>query len=118
LKLWRTVGRGTWVLAGITAVALWVLVLLVDALFFLMSYTQPVDTNTGQDWDRAMSWVFLGMLVAASALAIAVVRLPVTYRRVRASARSNVQGVRAQSRSRSAHDSVDSRYASARASPG
>jgi hypothetical protein len=94
LKLGRTVGRGTWVLAGIVAVALWLLVLLADAFSFLVSYTQPLGAYTGQDGDRAESWVLLGMLVAASALAIAVVRLPATYRSVRASARSDGQGVR------------------------
>jgi len=52
------------------------------SLYFMVSYTQPADTYTGQGWDRAMSWVFLGMLVGASALAIAVVRLPVSYRRL------------------------------------
>jgi hypothetical protein len=41
-----------------------------------------------------MSWVLLGMLVAASALAIAVVRLPASYRLLRVSARSNEQGLR------------------------
>jgi multisubunit Na+/H+ antiporter MnhG subunit len=41
-----------------------------------------------------MSRVFLGMLVAAFVLAIAVVRLPVSYRRLRASARSDGQGVK------------------------
>jgi hypothetical protein len=94
LKLLRTVGKGTWVLAGIASIALCVLVLLVDALFFLMSYTQPVDTYTGQDWDQAMSWVLLGMLVAASALAVVVVRLPARYRRLRAAARSGGHGVK------------------------
>lgn len=94
LKLWRTVGMGIWVLAGITSIALWVLVLLADGLFFLFSYTSPDDSYTGQDWDRAMSWVLLGMLVAASALAFAVVRLPISYGRVRTSARSSEQGVK------------------------
>jgi hypothetical protein len=94
LKLWRTVGKGTWVLAGIASIAMWVLVLLADSLFFLFSYTQPVDSYTGQDWDRAMSWVVLWMLVAASALAFAVVRLPAGYGRVRTSARSSGQGVK------------------------
>jgi hypothetical protein len=74
-------------------ITLWLLVLLADALFFLVSYTQPPDSYTGQDWDRAMSWVVLGMLVAASALAFAVVRLPVTYRRLRASARASGHSV-------------------------
>ncbi|HEX9519501.1 MAG TPA: hypothetical protein VF940_25395 [Streptosporangiaceae bacterium] len=94
LKLLRTVGKGTWVLAGIASIALWVLVLLVDGLDFLMSYTQPVGTYTGQDGDRDAFWVLLGMLVAASALAVVVVRLPARYQRLRASARSGGHGVR------------------------
>ena len=70
------------------------LVLLVgDALFFLISYSNPADSYTGQDFDREASWYWLGMLVAASALAFAVVRLPVTYRRLRAPARSNGQSL-------------------------
>jgi hypothetical protein len=73
--------------------ALWLLLLVVDALSFLVSYAHPPDSYTGQDGDRAVSWVWLGMLVAASALAFAVVRLPVTYRRLRTSARSNGQGL-------------------------
>jgi hypothetical protein len=77
----------------VAVIALWLLVLLADALFFLESYTQPTDSYTGQDWDRAMSWVLLGILVAASALAFAVVRLPVTYRRLRTSAGSNGVGL-------------------------
>jgi hypothetical protein len=94
LELWSAVRRGVWLLAGVAVIAFWVLVLLADALYFLVSYTQPVDSYTGQDWDRAMSWVLLGMVVAVSALAIAVVRLPVSYRRMRASARSKGQGVK------------------------
>jgi hypothetical protein len=87
------VRRGAWLFADVVALGLWLLVLLADALFFLVSYTQPADSYTGQDWDRAMSWVLLGILVAASALAFAVVRLPVTYRCLRISARSNSQGL-------------------------
>jgi MFS family permease len=94
LKLLRTVGKGTCVLAGAASFALCVLVLLADGLYFLMSYTQPVDTYTGQDWDRAASWFLLGILVAASALAVAAVRLPARYRHLRASARSSGHGVK------------------------
>lgn len=91
---WRAVRRSAWLLASVAVIAFCLLVLLADALFFLESYTQPVDTYTGQDWDRAMSWVVLGLLVAASALAFAVVRLPVSYQRLRASARSDGRDVR------------------------
>jgi multisubunit Na+/H+ antiporter MnhG subunit len=94
LKLWSAVRMGAWLLAGVAVLALWVLVLLADAYSFLVSYTRPLGAYTGQDGDRAMSWVLLGLLVAASALAIAVVRLPVSYRRLRASARSDGQGVK------------------------
>jgi len=80
LKLWSAVRRGAWLLVSVAVLAFWLLILLADVLCFLVSYTQPVDSYTGQDWDRAMSWVLFGMLVAASALAIAVVRLPVSYR--------------------------------------
>jgi hypothetical protein len=93
VQLWPTVRRGAWLVADVAVIALWLLLLLADVLYFLVSYTQPADSYTGQDWDRAMSWVFLGMLVAVSALAIVVVRLPVTYRRLRTSARSSGQGV-------------------------
>jgi hypothetical protein len=72
---------------------LWLLLLLEDALLFLESYSGPMGSYTGQDWDRAMSWVVLGMLVAASALVFAVVRLPVTCRSLLTSARSNGQGL-------------------------
>jgi hypothetical protein len=75
-------------------IGFWVLVLLADAFYFLVAYAQPVDSYTGQDWDRAMSWVLLGVLAAASALVFAVVRLPVSYGRLRASARSGGRGVR------------------------
>jgi hypothetical protein len=94
LKLWPTVRKGAWLLAGVAVIALWLLVLFAAVFSFLVSYTKPLGSYTGQDWDRAMSWVFLGMLVAASALAFVVVRLPVAYRRLQFSARSNGQGVK------------------------
>jgi hypothetical protein len=94
VKLWRPLGKGAWVLAGIASIALWVLVLIADALSFVVSYAQPFGSYTGQEWDRAMSWVLLGILVAASALVIAVVRLPARYRHVLASARSGDQSVK------------------------
>jgi hypothetical protein len=86
LTLWSAVRRGAWLLAGVTVVALWLVLLVADGLTFLVSYTQPPDSYTGQDFDRETSWYWLGLLVAASALAFAVVRLPVTYRRLRTSA--------------------------------
>jgi hypothetical protein len=82
-----------WFLAGIVAIAFWVLMLFADGLLFLQSYTQPLGTYTGQEWDRAASWLFLGVLVGASALAIAVVWLPAAYRRIRILARAEGQGV-------------------------
>ena len=94
MKLWPTVRRGAWLLACAAVIALWVLILLADGLFFLMSYTQPGDSYTGQNSDRAASWFLLGVLVAASALAIAVVRLPVSYCHLRALARFNGRGVK------------------------
>jgi hypothetical protein len=78
----------------VAVIALWVLILLGDVLFFLTSYSQPADSYTGQDTDRATSWFLLGVLVAASALAIAVVRLPVSYRHLQALARFNGHGVK------------------------
>ena len=74
-------------------IALCLVLLVADALSFLVSYANPANSYTGQDLDRAVSWYWLGMLVAASALAFAVVRFPVTYRRLRASARSNRQSM-------------------------
>jgi hypothetical protein len=88
------VRRVAWLLACVAVTALWVLILLADGLFFLMSYTQPADSYTGQDWDRAASWFLLGLLVTASALAIAVIRLPVVYCRLRALARFNGYGLK------------------------
>jgi hypothetical protein len=93
LTLWPGVRKGAWLLAGAAAIAFCLLLLVADVLSFLVSYTNPPDSYTGQDGDRAVFWYWLGMLVTACAMAFAVVRLPVTYRRVRASARSIRQGV-------------------------
>jgi hypothetical protein len=93
LKLWPIVVRGTWLLASFAAIAFWVLMLFADGLLFLQSYTEPLGTYTGQEWDRGASWLLLGVLVGASALAIAVVWLPAAYRRIRILARAEGQGV-------------------------
>jgi len=93
LRLWPTVIRGTWFLAGTAAIAFWVLILFADGLLFWQSYAEPLGTYTGQEWDRAASWLLLGLLVGASALAIAVVWLPTAYRRIRVLARANGQDV-------------------------
>lgn len=85
--------RGAWILAGVVVIALCLILLVSDVLIFLVSYTNPANSYTGQDDDRAVSWFWLGMLVTACALAFAIVRLPVTYRRLRALVRSNGQGV-------------------------
>jgi len=77
----------------VAVTSLCLVLLVADGLSFLISYANSADSYTGQDFDRAVSWYWLGMLVAASALAFAVVRLPVTYRRLRAAARSNGQGL-------------------------
>ena len=92
-KVWPVARAGAWLLACVAVIGLWLLILIADALLFLMSYTQPADSYTGQDTDRAGSWFFLGVLVAVSALAVAVVRLPVRYLRLRAMARSDGYGV-------------------------
>jgi hypothetical protein len=90
---WSVLRKGAWILAGAAVIALCLLLLIGDVLIFLVSYSNPADSYTGQDGDRAVSWIWLGMLVAASALAFAVVRLPVTYRRLRDSATANGQGL-------------------------
>lgn len=61
------VGRaqGAWFFASVAVLAFWLLVLLADALYSLVSYMQPVDGYTGQDWHRAVSWVLLGVLLRA-----------------------------------------------------
>lgn len=81
--------KAAWILAAASSVALGALLLLSVVLYFLVSYGQPAGTYTGQDYDRALSWVLAGMLAGAWALAVVIIRLPVRYRRLRALARSD-----------------------------
>lgn len=64
-----------------------------SSLYFGMSYGQPPDTYTGQDWDRAASWLMLAVSMAAIALAILTGYFPARLRRIRAHARGDGLGL-------------------------
>jgi hypothetical protein len=80
--------KGAWVVSAV-AIALGALfVALMTALYFDMSYGQPPDSYTGQDWDRAASWLMLALSIAAVALAVLIGYIPVRLRKLRACAQA------------------------------
>jgi hypothetical protein len=62
--------KDAWVVSAVATALIALLISLMIALYFDMSYGQPADTYTGQDWDRAASWLMLTPSMAAIALAV------------------------------------------------
>jgi len=80
--------KGAWVVSAVAIACMALFIALMTALYFDMSYGQPSDSYTGQDWDRAASWLMLTLSMAAIALAVLSGYIPVRLRKLRACARA------------------------------
>src|SRR5258708_39500681 len=68
--------KAAWVVSAVAAAAMAVFIASMTALYFDMSYGQPLGTYTGQDSDRAASWLMLALSMAAIAVAVLVGYVP------------------------------------------
>jgi hypothetical protein len=78
--------KAAWVVSAVATVLMALFITLMTALYFDMSYGQPADSYTGQDWDRAASWLMLTLSMTAIALAALISYIPARLRRLRARA--------------------------------
>jgi hypothetical protein len=81
--------KGAWVVSAVATALMALVIALITALYFDMSYGQPPDTYTGQDWDRAASWLMLTLSMAAIALAVLIGYVPARLRKLRARAHAS-----------------------------
>lgn len=79
--------KAAWVVSAVAAAAMALFIVSMTALYFDMSDGQPLDTYTGQDWDRAASSLMLALSMAATAVAVLTGYVPARLRRLRAQAR-------------------------------
>jgi len=78
--------KAAWVVVTIATVLMALFFALATALYFDMSYGQPPDSYTGQDWARAASWLMLTLSMGAIALAALTSYIPARLRRLLARA--------------------------------